>query len=192
MVTSQREYYISPEEYLEGEKVSQIRHEYIDGQVYAMGGGSDAHVTITLNLSILLRNHLRGSGCRVYMVDMKSQIDAINRYYYPDIMVTCDARDREFEYFKCHPCLIIEVLSDSTEAFDRGKKFADYRHLESLKEYMLIAQDTMSMECFRRNDEGRWVLYLYEKDEEVHLASIDFRYPIAALYEDVFLLERQK
>ncbi len=189
MVTSQREYYISPEEYLEGEKVSQIRHEYIDGQVYAMGGGSDAHVTITLNLSILLRNHLRGSGCRVYMVDMKSQIDAINRYYYPDIMVTCDARDREFEYFKCHPCLIIEVLSDSTEAFDRGKKFADYRHLESLKEYMLIAQDTMSMECFRRNDEGHWVLYPYGKGEEVHLASVDFRFPIAAIYEDVSVVQ---
>ena len=189
MFTSQREYYISPEEYLEGEKVSQIRHEYIDGQVYAMAGGSDAHVTISLNFSMLLRNHLRGSGCRVYIADMKAQIDAINRYYYPDVMVTYDARDREFEYFKCHPCLIIEVLSDSTEAFDRGKKFADYRHLESFREYVLIAQDTMSVECFRRNDEGRWVLYPYGKGEEVHLASVDFRCPIAAIYEDVSVVQ---
>ncbi|MDM9384859.1 Uma2 family endonuclease [Chlorogloeopsis sp. ULAP01] len=189
MVTSRSEYYISPEEYLEGEKVSQIKHEYIDGQVYAMAGASDAHVTISMNLSMLLRNHLRGSGCRVYMAEMKAQIEVINRYYYPDIMVTCDARDREFEYFKCHPKLIVEVLSDSTEAFDRGKKFADYRHLESLQEYVLISQDTMSVECFRRNEKGRWELYPYEKGEEVHLASVDFWCEIEAIYEDVVLVK---
>jgi Uma2 family endonuclease len=189
MVTSRSEYYISPEEYLEGEKVSQIKHEYIDGQVYAMARASDAHVTISMNLSMLLRNHLRGSGCRVYMAEMKAQIEVINRYYYPDVMVTCDARDREFEYFKCHPKLIVEVLSDSTEAFDRGKKFADYRHLESLQEYVLISQDTMSVECFRHNEKGRWELYPYEKGEEVHLASVDFWCEIEAIYEDVVLVK---
>ena len=189
MVTNEREYYISPEEYLEREKVSQVKHEYIDGEVYAMAGASDAHVTITMNLSMLLRNHLRGSGCRVYMADMKAQIQAINRYYYPDVMVTCDTQDRELEYFKSSPCLIVEVLSGSTEAFDRGKKFTDYRHLKSLQEYVLISQDTMSVECFRRNEEGRWVLYPYEKGEEVHLASVDFRCAIATIYEDVVLPE---
>lgn len=186
MIANQREYYISPEEYLEGEKVSQVKHEYIDGEVYAMAGASDAHVTITMNLSMLLRNHLRGSGCRVYMADMKAQVETINRYFYPDIMVTCDAKDREFEYFKSSPCLIVEVLSDSTEGFDRGKKFTDYRHLESLQEYVLISQDTMSVECFRRNEEGRWELYPYEKGE-VHLGSVDFRCAIASIYEDVTL-----
>jgi Uma2 family endonuclease len=90
MVIKKREYYISPEEYLEGEKVSQVKHEYIDWEVYAMAGASDAHVTISMNLSMLLRNHLRGSGCRVYMADIKAQIKGINRYYYPDVMVTCD------------------------------------------------------------------------------------------------------
>ncbi|NWF62279.1 MAG: Uma2 family endonuclease [Fischerella sp.] len=189
MVTSSREYYISPEEYLEGEKVSQIKHEYINGQVYAMAGASDAHVTISMNLSMLLRNHLRGSSCRVYMADMKAQIEIINRYYYPDVMVTCDARDREFEYFKCYSRLIVEVLSDATEAFDRGKKFADYRNLESLQEYVLISQNTMSVECFRRNEKGRWELYPYGKGEEVHLASVDFLCPIAAIYEDVVLAD---
>jgi Uma2 family endonuclease len=114
MVVSQSEYYISPEEYLEGEKFSEIKHEYIDGQVYAMAGASDAHVTVVGNLFVLLRNHLRGSGCRVYMLGMKAQIEAINRYFYPDVMVTCDTRDKEFEYFKCYPSLIIEVLSEST------------------------------------------------------------------------------
>ncbi|WP_373530625.1 Uma2 family endonuclease [Nostoc sp.] len=189
MVISKSEYYISPEEYLEGEKVSQIKHEYIDGQVYAMAGASDAHVTVVGNLFILLRNHLRGSDCRVYMLDMKAQIDVINRYFYPDMMVTCDTRDREFEYFKCYPSLIIEVLSESTEGFDRGKKFASYRHLESLQEYVLISPQQMSVECFRRNEEGQWVLYLYEKGEEVHLASVDFRCAIAEIYEDVLLVD---
>ncbi|MEH2283787.1 MAG: Uma2 family endonuclease [Nostoc sp.] len=189
MVISQSEYYISPEEYLEGEKFSEIKHEYIDGQVYAMAGASDAHVTVSMNVSMLLRNHLRGGGCRVYMLDMKAQIDVINRYFYPDVMVTCDTRDKEFEYFKCYPSLIIEVLSESTEGYDRGKKFASYRHLESLQEYVLISPDRMSVECFRRNEKGQWVLYPYEKREEVHLASIDFRCAIAEIYEDVILID---
>jgi Uma2 family endonuclease len=189
MVISQTEYYISPEEYLEGEKVSEIKHEYIDGQVYAMAGASDAHVTVSMNVSMLLRNHLRGSDCRVYMADMKAQIDLINRYFYPDVMVTCDTQDKEFEYFKSHPSLIIEVLSESTEGYDRGKKFASYRHLESLQEYVLISQDRMSVECFRRNDEGHWVLYPYGEGEEVHLASVDFRCAIAQIYEDVLLVD---
>ncbi|MCV3213478.1 Uma2 family endonuclease [Plectonema radiosum NIES-515] len=189
MVTNKREYYISPEEYLEGEKVSQVKHEYIDGEVYAMAGASDAHVTITGNLFSPLRSHLRGSGCRVYMLDMKAQIQGINRYFYPDVIVTCDTQDKEFEYFKSSPCLIVEVLSGSTEGFERGKKFTDYRHLKSLQEYVLISQDTMSVECFRRNEEGRWELYPYEKGEEVHLASVDFRCAIATIYEDVVLPE---
>ncbi|MDZ8085677.1 MAG: Uma2 family endonuclease [Nostoc sp. DedQUE12b] len=189
MVISQSEYYISPEEYLEGEKFSEIKHEYIDGQVYAMARASDAHVTVVGNLFVLLRNHLRGGGCRVYMLDMKAQIEVINRYFYPDVMVTCDTQDKEFEYFKCYPSLIIEVLSESTEGYDRGKKFASYRHLESLQEYVLISPDRMSVECFRRNDEGHWVLYPYEKGEEVHLASVDFRCAIAEIYEDVILID---
>ena len=118
MVTNKREYYISPEEYLEGEKVNQVKHEYVNGEVYAMAGASDAHVTITGNLFSVLRNHLRGSGCRVYMADMKAQIKVINRFYYPDIIVTCDTQDKEFQYFKSSPCLIVEVLSGSTEALD--------------------------------------------------------------------------
>jgi Uma2 family endonuclease len=121
------------------------------------------------------------------MADMKAQIDMINRYFYPDVMVTCDTRDREFEYFKSYPCLIIEVLSELTEGYDRGKKFANYRHLESLQEYVLISPEQMSVECFRRNEEGHWVLYPYQKGEEVHLASVDFRCAIASVYEDVVL-----
>lgn len=109
---------ISPEAYLEAEKYTSIKHEYIQGQVYAMAGASDAHVTITANVVALLRNHIRGTNCRLYVTDMKAKIDFLNIFYYPDLMVTCDERDRNFDYYKCYPCLIIEVLSDTTEAFD--------------------------------------------------------------------------
>lgn len=165
MVTNRRQNYISPEEYLEREKILEIKHEYIDGQVYAMDGASDAHVTITGNLSILLRNHLRGSSCRVYMSRMKVQIHTIKCYYYPDVMVTCDARDRDSEYTKSHYCLIIEVLSDTTEAKDRGTKFKDYRRSASLQEYVLVSQDTMNIDIFRRNEKGRWELYSFTEGE---------------------------
>ena len=152
---------IPPEEYLAGEELSSIKHEYINGQVYAMAGASDAHVTIALNLALALRSHLRGSGCRVYMSDMKAQIETANTFYYPDVIVTCDARDKALTNHKKYPCLIVEVLFDSTEAFDRGDKFANYRQLPTLQEYVLINQKRQCLECFRRNAEGLWVLYTY-------------------------------
>ncbi|BAZ39600.1 hypothetical protein NIES4101_55540 [Calothrix sp. NIES-4101] len=189
MVTSCSKNYFSPEEYLEGEKYSQIKHEYVDGEVYAMSGASDAHVTISLNAAMLLRNHHRGSGCRVYVADMKVQIKTcdINRYYYPDVMVTCDGRDKESEYFKAYPCLIIEVLSDTTEAIDRGKRFKDYRRLASLQEYVIISQKIMDVEVFRRNEKGGWELSAFEAGELVEFASVNFCCDISEFYEDVDL-----
>jgi Uma2 family endonuclease len=187
MVVSKSNIYISPEEYLEGEKTSLVKHEYIQGQVYAMAGASDAHNLITGSFYSLLRTHLRGKGCLPYTGDMKAQIDARDIYYYPDVLVTCDPRDRSSQYFKRFPCLIIEVLSDSTEAFDRGNKFSDYRHLETLQEYVLVKQDRQGVDCFRRNDQGRWELYAFAEGDDVELKSIDFSCAIASLYEDVIL-----
>lgn len=188
MSVSQSQTFLSPEEYLAAEQDSPIKHEYIQGQVYAMAGASDAHTTVAGNLFALLRNHVRGTGCRVYMADMKAQIESANVFYYPDVMVTCDERDRNSSYFKRYPCLIVEVLSPTTEAFDRGNKFADYRRLETLQEYILINPAQLSVECFRRNSEGLWVLHPYTNGE-VHLASVNFRCPIVDLYEDVVLGE---
>jgi len=185
MIANQQQNYISPEDYLAGEETSPIKHEYIDGQVYAIAGASDAHVTICLNLASALRNHVRGRGFRVYMSDMKAQIDTANIYYYPDILVTCDPRDRQLTNYKKYPCLIVEVLSSKTEAFDRGDKFADYQQLETLQEYILINQKRQRVECFRRNGDGFWVLQFYHPGCEIHLTSIDFRAFIEALYEDV-------
>ena len=185
MTVSKSRTFLSTEEYLAAEQDSPIKHEYIQGQVYAMAGASDAHVTVAGNLFALLRNHLQRTGYRVYMADMKAQIESANVFYYPDVMVTCDARDKNFTYFKRYPCLILKVLSPTTEAFDRGNKFADYRRLETLQEYVLINPETMSVECFRRNSEGFWVLYSYGEGEEVRLASVNFAVAIANLYEDV-------
>ena len=189
MILSHNEYYILPQEYLDKEKLSVIKHEYIDGQVYQVSSTrSDAHVTINLNLASLLLSQLRRKNYRVYMADMKAQIEAISRYFYPDILVTGDTRDKEYKYFKRYPCLIVEIISDMTEAYDRGKKFADYRQLKTLKEYVLVSQDIMSVDCFRRNEQGRWELFPYGRGDKVDFASVDIRFDIADIYEDVDLI----
>jgi Uma2 family endonuclease len=174
-----------PEEYLKAEQNSLIKHEYQQGLVYAMAGASNIHVSIAINLIAMLRNHVRSSGCRVYASDTKVHIESIQAYYYPDVAISCDPRDREFKNFLRHPCLIVEVLSDTTEAFDRGEKFGDYRNLESLQEYVLISQNRKRVECFRRSTEGQWVFYSYDEPDEIYLASVDFRCTIADVYEDV-------
>jgi Uma2 family endonuclease len=185
MIANQNQNYISPEEYLKLEELSQVKHEYIQGEIYAMAGASDAHVTICVNLVKTLTDRVRGNGCKLYTGDMKARIESRNIYYYPDVMVTCDERDKAFQFFKRHPCLIIEVLSDGTEGFDRGDKFADYQELETLQEYVLISQKRQRVECFRRNAEGLWVLHSYTQGSEIHLASVDFRASMDAIYEDV-------
>ena len=185
MIADRTHNYISPEEYLKLEELSPLKHEYIQGEVYARADANDAHVTVAGNLCTLLRNHVQGGGCRVYMSDMKARIESKNIYYYPDVMVTCDERDKSSQSFKRYPCLIIEVLSNSTEGFDRGDKFADYQELKTLQEYVLISQKGERVEYFRRNAEGLWVLYSYTQGSEIHLASVDFRIGIDAIYEDV-------
>jgi Uma2 family endonuclease len=186
MIASPQQPQLTPDEYLDMEAQSPVKHEYIDGQIYAMAGASDPHVTIALNLATLLRNHVRGSGCRVYISDMKARIEALNRFYYPDVLVTCNPRDLETLTYKRFPTLIVEVLSDSTEAFDRGDKFADYQNLESLREYVLINTKRQRVECFRRNDEALWVLQFYTLQQaSFRLDSISFEGTLDTLYEDV-------
>ena len=192
MIASPQQSYLTADEYLQLEAQSNTKHEYIDGQVYAMAGASDAHVTIALNLATLLRSHVRGSGCRVYIADMKARIESLNRFYYPDVIVTCDPRDLETSTYKRFPSLIIEVLSDSTEAGDRGDKFVDYQELETLREYVLINTKRQRVECFRRNEQGLWVLQFYTPQQtSFRLDSINFEATLAALYEDVTFPETQ-
>ena len=182
------EQYLSVDDYLRLEAKSSIKHEYIDGKAYAMAGASDSHVTIAGNLFAALRSHIRGTGCRLYISDMKAGVEARNRFFYPDVMVTCDPRDQETDTYKRFPKLIVEVLSKSTEAFDRGDKFLAYQALESLQEYVLINTRHQRVEIFRRSDSGLWVLQFYSADNETfELKSIDFTGTFNELYEDVVL-----
>ncbi|MGF1588881.1 MAG: Uma2 family endonuclease [Pleurocapsa sp.] len=190
MITSPQNSYLTPEEYLQLEAASDIKYEYIDGEIYAMAGATDTHVTIAGNIFALLLAHLRGSGCRIFISDMKVRIEAKNRFYYPDVLVTCEDKDRENSTFKMFPSLIIEVLSDSTEAFDRGDKFADYQSLSSLQEYVLINPKKARIECFRRTKEDLWLLQFYElANIQFELTSIDFQGSISDVYEEVEFAE---
>jgi Uma2 family endonuclease len=177
----------SPEDYLAWESLQETRNEYIAGEVFAMVGARDAHNTVGGNLYILLRNHLRGGPCRVFANDMTLHVETADCYFYPDVFVTCDERDRppDADYWKNHPVLVVELVSESTAAFDRGRKFGYYRELESLMEYVLVDPDRRSVEAFRRDATGHWVLYPFGPGDEVELASVGLRMPIEAVYEDV-------
>lgn len=178
---------MTPQEYLDWEEKQPIKYEYMNGQVFAMTGGTIPHNDISVNLTVALKNHLRGKGYKVLMVDVKLGVSENGPFYYPDVMVTCDERDRRATKVIYHPCLVVEVLSPGTEAFDRGKKFKNYRDISTLKEYVLIDARDMAVECFRPNENGVWELYNYGEGDEVTLTSVDFRFPIEMLYEDVVL-----
>lgn len=174
------------EEYLHLESTSEIKHEYLNGDVYAMAGASDSHVTIAGNLFVLLRSHVRGRGCRVYLSDMKLRVAQRHSFFYPDVFVTCEPRDRQTTHYKRFPTLIVEVLSPSTEAFDRGNKFAAYQSLDSLQDYVLINTEKPRVETFRRGDGGIWTLQNYTAMEGIfELKSLQFQGSFEALYEDV-------
>jgi len=176
--------YFTPEDYLEIERVSPIKHEYLQGQIVAMAGASKAHVIITGNLSALLVNHLRGTSCIAYATDMKVRLPTLNLFYYADLSVTCDERDRSStQDFILHPKLVVEVLSDSTEAFDRGDKFSDYQSIVALEEYVLIHQKQILVERFQRKSDNLWVPTIYQTGDTVTFESIGFSCAIAQLYE---------
>ncbi len=184
---------MTSQEYLEWEEQQPIKYEYANGFVYAMTGGTIPHNDIALNLASALKTHLRGKGCKVQMADVKVAVSEKGPFHYPDVMVSCDERDRRAIKLIQYPCLIVEVLSPGTEGFDRGDKFKHYRRIKTLKEYVLISADKMSVDCYRLNERGIWELIPYSVDEvttegaelEIHFTSVDFRCPISLLYEDV-------
>jgi len=177
--------YITPEGYLALEAAAEIKHEYVDGEIFAMTGVTRAHNIICLNLAALLRDHLRGSRCQTFMAEVKLQVEAANCFFYPDLFVTCSEADRANPLVQAEAKLVIEVLSESTALFDREGKFAAYRSLPSLAEYVLVRQDMMSIECYRRGDGGEWILHPYSEGETVRLHSLELSFPIEAAYPDV-------
>jgi Uma2 family endonuclease len=178
---------ISIEDYLQGEKVSQIKHEYIDGEIYAMAGTSKSHNRIIKNILNSLSGHLRGSDCEPFFVDIKVRIKKSNRFYYPDLIVVC-GEDGEDEHYTTKPALIIEVLSPSTKLTDRREKMFAYKEIESLKEYVMIDQSSIYAEIYRRRETGElWDWIEFETGETIEFASVDFKMPMAEIYEGVEL-----
>jgi Uma2 family endonuclease len=175
---------MSVEEYFElEEKHPDTRYEYLDGYVYMMSGGSANHATISGNIYAILRSLLRGGPCRVYNSHMKVRVSE-KRYFHPDVTVTCDPRDRGNTDLIQSPRLVVEVLSPSTEAYDRGRKLQYYLACPSIEEYLLVDTRAMRIEIYHK-EQKKWLYDAFEADDEVELTTLAVRLPVAEAYEDV-------
>jgi Uma2 family endonuclease len=198
MIATPDKPHMTPAEYLAWEEQQELRYEYLDGVVYprndiiGMTGGTLPHNDIALNLYSALRVPMRTRGCRVNVADVKVQIGNNGAFFYPDLLVSRHPQDLTALKFVCYPIAIVEVLSPATESYDRGAKFAYYRRLESLREYVLISSDRINVELFRLNDRQKWELTPYSPGDTLELVSLDFACPIELLYEavDLSLQER--
>lgn len=170
--------------YLSWEETQAERHEYLAGEVFAMVGVRQSHKVATLNLATSLRRELKGSPCRVFIESVKARVEAADCFFYPDVLVTCDPRDRLTPNYVSHPLLVAEVLSENTAAFDRGGKFAAYRKLASLQEYVLIDIAARRIEVFRRDADNHWVLHEHAPGDRVDFASLALQLPVDELLED--------
>lgn len=175
---------LSVSEYLAGERDADVRHEYVDGQVYAMAGASDRHNRIAGNIFSRLNSHLDGDECEPFISDMKIKVDDA-LYYYPDVVVTCDPPGGD-AYFRTQPRLIVEVTSPTTERVDRTEKLHAYKSIESLQEYVLVSQDATLIEIHRRAPEGEWTRELLTAPhEQLTLASVGLSISLSDVYRNV-------
>ncbi len=181
--------YITSDEYLELERDAEFRSEYYNGEVFEMSGASEPHNMIAVIISSLLYFALKGTRCRVYQTDLRLHIVAQDRYMYPDVMVVCGERkfyDNQKDVL-LNPAVIFEILSPTTESYDRGDKFAAYRTIPSLREYILVRQDRAGVEKFTKNADGFWVLSEANgPDGLLELTSIGVTLKLAEMYEGVF------
>jgi len=180
---AQSQHLISVEEYLEGERLSEIRHEYLEGKVYAMAGASDDHNRIAINIVSQLVERLRGKRCEPFGADMKLKIPGSEAFYYPDALIACDPSDSA-TYFRERPTVVFEVLSPDTERIDlREKRFA-YSLIPSLKVYVIVAQDRIEVTILRRGKTRQWVgEALSERDAVLKLPEVKVEIPLARIYE---------
>jgi Uma2 family endonuclease len=170
------------EEYLEMEKTSPVRHEFLAGQIYAMAGASKRHNQIALNCASRLKTVLRGK-CQVFMSDIKLYIEELDTFYYPDVMVSCDTQDDD-KYAVKNPTLIIEVLSESTAAIDRREKALAYQRIKDLHEYILISQDERKIEIYRRDQKGYWWYEEIGEDGFLKFESVPVEMAMDEIYEE--------
>ncbi|MBD2429557.1 Uma2 family endonuclease [Phormidium sp. FACHB-1136] len=164
--------HLNPDEYLVWEETQPEKYEYIDGEVYAIGGGSVNHGRIAIRLTSLFEAHIEGSPCITGNSDIKVKTVASQNYTYPDASVTCDERDRQTTQYITYPCLIVEVLSESTEAYDRGGKFRLYRQKPVLQDYLLVSSTKIEMDSYHKNEAGDWVIINYQPGDTIELKSI--------------------
>jgi Uma2 family endonuclease len=177
--------HLTPAEYLALERQSQERHEYYGGELRLMAGASRKHNIISLNIASLLREKLRGKPCRPFMSDMRVRIASAQRYFYPDIAVICGAEAFVEEDIATDATVIIEVLSDSTEALDRGEKFESYQRLPSLQDYVLVSQDHIRLEHFHKLAQNEWRYLALNKAEEIlYLDTVGVQLPLKEIYLD--------
>ena len=187
MLTAESLDRVTVEDYLAGESQSEVRHEFIGGVVYAMAGASEEHNFIAGNIFAALHNHIGDGPCRVFMADMKLRLSVAHdeAFYYPDLLVTCDSRDTD-RYAMRYPKVLIEVLSSETERTDRREKFFSYTSLETLEEYVLVAQSRREITVFRRS--GQWTPeVLTNAEQSLELRSLQFSTPLSAIYRRVKL-----
>jgi len=180
--------FFTPEEYLEFERNSEIRHEYLDGEIFEMAGANKSHNIISANVIRVLGNELFVRECNVYGSDMRVKITATEKYTYPDVVAICGEEIYEdgTEDTLLNPMLIVEVLSKSTEAYDRGAKFEYYQTIESLQEYVLIAQEPFRVEQFVRKDKNIWTYFEFRRAEDVvNLTSIDCKLTLKDIYHKI-------
>lgn len=177
----------TPDTYLAYERAAEERHEYHDGLVVLQAGGSRPHARIAINVSSALHAQLRSSTCNAFGSDMRIGLPRRRNYFYADVVVACDDtyEDEQIDTLT-NPTVIIEVLSPSTEAYDRGRKFHLYATIPSLRDYLLVAQDTLQVDHFRRHDGDLWLFASYTaRDDVVVLASIDCTLPLSVVYEKI-------
>jgi Uma2 family endonuclease len=187
MVADPPRRFMSVEEYLELDRNSlDVRYEFIDGVVTMLAGGTADHSSVCVNVVSQLHGALRGNPCQVFNSDLRVSIST-TRFVYPDISVSCDPRDQEQGNSDIvhHPRVVIEVLSSSTEAYDRGRKLGYYCVCPTLQEYMLVDSQRQAIDLYRRQTENLWTFHPFGPDDEVELKSIDIRFPLASVYEDV-------
>jgi Uma2 family endonuclease len=189
MATFPHPSYVTVEEYLNLDRTSQdVHYEYIDGHITMMSGGTIDHVAIRDNVYTILRSHLHGSPCRPYTADARVHLSE-TRYVYPDVVITCDDRDRGRVDIIQSPSLVVEVLSPSTEAHDRGGKFLRYRECPTIQEYVLVSSEYPLVEVFRRERNNLWVLSTFQLNDNVQLASLGIQFPVKDVYEDILFPE---
>ena len=180
--------YLTPEQYLEIERKADFRSEYYSGEMFAMAGATEPHILIVSNLVIELGLQLRKRPCRVYSTDMRVRVNAAGLYTYPDVVAICGEprfADEKRDLL-LNPLVIVEVLSPSTEAYDRGEKFAQYRRLDSLTDYLLVSQDKMRVEHYVRQPDSHWLLSEASgPDARVEIAALKCNLLLADVYDKV-------